>query len=63
MPSGPGAEEGEQLLRACCISSGEREVMLGCRVSLPLAGGGGFGTEEVFKEHVVYEGRGVSSGE
>ena len=43
MPSGPGAEEGEHLLRACLISSKERGAASLCGESLPLDGGGGLG--------------------
>lgn len=53
MPSGPGHEEGEHLRRACLISSRERGVWLGCGVSLPFAGGGGFRGKECSKRAVL----------
>lgn len=55
MLSGLGAEKGKHLLRACLISSGEREVAPWCGVSLPLAGGGGFGGKKCLRR-VVFMG-------
>ena len=55
MPSGPGAEEGEHLLRACFISSRERGVAFPCGESLPLAGGGGFGGKKCCKRALLIE--------
>ena len=62
MPFGPGAEEGEHLLRAFFISSKEMGVAFPCGESLPLDGGG-FWEEEVLEKRVVYGHWGVSSRE
>ena len=55
MPSGPGAEEGEHLLRASFISSWERRFVPGCGESLPLAGGGGLGGKKYWRSAVFIE--------
>jgi len=47
MPSGPGAEEGEDLERASLISSLVRRVAEGFLFRRPLLGRGSLGGEEV----------------
>ena len=49
MPSGPGAEEGEHLLRAFFISSEERGTAFPCGKSLPLGGGCGLGGKKCWR--------------
>lgn len=59
MPSEPGADKVEHLLRAYFTSSGERAGALGSGVSYPLGRVGGFRGKEVFEEDGVDGCRGV----